>query len=245
MWVFVLLFVFVFRGLIGGGGGHDGCVVVYNLRYAADAQSYGAGVKKFVSGFAVAYAAGCLYLALALYGVKHQLDVVHGGAAVAHAGGGLYEVGAGSYGAFAGKYLFGIVEIAGFDDNLNACLGLYGVNNCLDVVVNKFGVACAQVADVDYHVDLIGAVLNGFYCLGNLDAGLVCAQREADNAGGLDAGAYQLVMNERNVDGVYAYGASLVFDCFCTEFSDFLGGGVGTQTGVVAVCGIRWINAMF
>ncbi len=245
LFYYVFLFVFVFGGLVGGGGGHDRGVVVYDLRYAAYAESYGAGVKEFVCGFAVAYAAGCLYLALALYGVEHKLDVVYGGTAVSHAGGGLYKVCAGSYGTFAGEYLFGIVEIAGLDDDLNACLWLYGVNYRLDVVVNEFGVACAQVTDIDYHIYLIGAVLNCLNCFGDLDAGFVCAQGEADNAGGLNAGAYQLIVNEGNVDGVYAYGASLIFDCFGAEFSDLLGSGVCTQTGVVAVCGIRWINAVF
>ena len=128
-------------------------------------------------------------------------DVVGGGSAGGEACAGLQEVGTGAEGEFGGAKLFFKGKQAGFEDHFDdGSGGMRELDDAVDVLADGLvvgGLAGFEQADVEDHVDVVGAVLEDAGGLVALGAGEGGAQGEADEHAYRDARAGQRGGGER------------------------------------------------
>ena len=105
------------------------------------------------------------------------------------AGGGLDEVGSGGLGGTAGGDDLLIGEGGGLDDDLEDGARA-GLAHTADIGLDGLGVALLDEAEVDDHVDLLGALGEGVGGLGGLDGGGVGAGGEAADGGHVQVVGY-------------------------------------------------------
>ena len=163
----------------------------------------------------------------------HEGDGVGGGAAGGvEAGGGLDEVGPGGLGSAAGGDDLLIGEGGGLDDDLEDGAPA-GLAHAADVGLDGVGVTFLDEAEVDDHVDLLGALGQGVGGLGGLDGGGVGAGGEAADGGHVQVVGY--VHRQEARGDAHAVGAQVCG--LGDERVDLGSGGLGLEEGVVDEAG--------
>ena len=160
-----------------------------------------------------------------------QLNVVEGRTAGGEAGRCLDEVGTGLGHDVAHLDLLVVGQQAGLDDDLQhlvAHSSLDGGNVIADVVV----LLVLQPADVNDHIDLGRAVLDGCFSLKGLAFGVHSAKGEADDAADRHA-ARHILDGLLDVAGVDADRRAVVGDGLIAEGADLGPGCLGLEQGVV------------
>ena len=166
-----------------------------------------------------------------MHALDHQLDVVEGGTCGREAGAGLDVVSARLADDVAHLFLLLVGQQTGLDDDLEHlvahCL-FHGANVLADGVV----LLVLQAADVDDHVHLGSAVLNGLLGLERLGLGVHGAQREANDAAHRDA-ASQILHGLFHIAGVDADGSRVIFHGLVADNLDLRPSGLRLEQSVI------------
>jgi hypothetical protein len=178
--------------------------------------------------------------ALAGYAAK-QGNVVGGGSAGGEAGAGFEEVGSGGESDLGGAEFFFEAEKAGFQDDFDdGAVGVGEFDDAADVLADGVvvcGLAGFQEADVEDHVDVVGAEFEnsrGFVAFGGGEGG---TQGEADDDAYGDAGAVEGGGGDGDPGGVDHGAGEAVLDGLVAELEDLGAGGVGLEQRMVQDCG--------
>jgi hypothetical protein len=226
--------------LVAGGGGYGGGVAgEFGENFYAGAGSdaggtgreHGGGVAKgadatggFDSGSVAGYSTEDAY-------------IVDGGSAVGEAGAGLEEVGPGGEGDVGGAELFLEAEEAGLEDDFDDGSRSVGeFDDAVDVVVDGFvvtGLAGLEQADVEDHVDVVGAVLKDADGLVALGAGEGGSEGKADDDADGDSGAAEGGGGQRDPVGVDHGAGEAMLSGLMADLEDLGTVGVGFEQGVV------------
>ena len=164
-------------------------------------------------------------------------DVVCVGSAGREAGAGFEEVGAGGESDFGGAEFFFEGEEAGFEDDFDDGAGSVGeFDDAANVLADGFvisGLAGFEEADVEDHVDVVGAEFedaSGFIAFGGGEGG---TQGEADDDANWNACSGEGGTGERDPGGVDHGTGETVFGGFVAELEHLSSGGVGLEKCVV------------
>ena len=137
----------------------------------------------------------------------------------------------------AGLDLLFVGQEAGLDDDLDLGTALDGVDNALDVALDKQPVAGLDGADIDDHVDLTSALGGGIGGLEGLRLGGAGAERESDDAARRHAAALELLGDILNVGGVHAHAGAVILLGLVADLADLVDAGFRLQVGMVNVLG--------
>ena len=201
------------------------------LDCAGGAQTVSAKVEEFFDILHGGDTAGSLDLAAPPDMLGKQRNVMEGRTAGREAGGGLDEVGTGLGHNVAHLDLLLLGQQAGLDNDLEDLIAhgsLDGGNVIADIVI----LFVLQPADVDDHIDLGRAVLNGGSGLKGLAGSVHGAQRETDHAADRYA-ARHILDRLLDIAGVDADGGAVVGNGLVTQGLDLGPGGLGLEQGVV------------
>ena len=201
------------------------------------AETVGAGLDHGDGSLAIADAAGRLDLDARARRALHEADVLESRAGGAEARAGLDEVSPGLGGETAGANDLVVAQVAGLEDDLEGQAGA-GRLDLLDVLADRVVVAREERADVDDHVDLLRAELDGVGGLEDLGRGGARTEREAHHGADLHVGAVELaelVDAEADPVRVDAHRGEAVFDSLFAEADDVGAGGGGLEGRVVDV----------
>ena len=166
-----------------------------------------------------------------MHALDHQLHIVEVCACGGEAGAGLDVVRACLADDIAHLFLFLVGQQAGLDDDLQhlvAHSSLDGGNVIADVVV----LLVLQPADVDDHIDLGRAVLDGSFSLKRLAFGVHSAEGEANDAADRHA-ARHILDGLLDVAGVDADRRAVVGDGLIAQGLDLRPGSLRLEQGVV------------
>ena len=108
--------------------------------------------------------------------------MLDGGSAGAESGAGLDEVGLGLHGDFAGGGNLLVVEKAGLDDDLDASV-VRSIDDVPNLAAYRLVVPVDEFAEVHYHIDLVGAVVDGHLGFVALGVRVGCPGGEAHDCG--------------------------------------------------------------
>jgi hypothetical protein len=166
-----------------------------------------------------------------------QSDVVGGGSSGGEAGAGFEEVGARAEREFGGAKFFFEGEKAGFEDNFDdGAVAVSEFDDATDILADSFVVgrlAGLEQANVEDHVDIMGAELknaSGFVALGGGEGG---TQGEADDHADGDAGAAEGGVGDANPGWVDHSACEAVFGSLVTELEDLSARRVRFEQGMV------------
>ena len=198
---------------------------------AGGAQAVRAEVEELLDILHGGDAARSLDLAAARNVLGEQLNVVEGRAAGGKTGGRLDEVSTGLGDDVAHLDLLFLGQQAGLDDDLQHLVahgGLDGGNVIAHIVV----LLVFQPADVDDHIDLGRAVLNGSFGLKGLTGGVHSAEGEADDAADRHT-ARHVLGGLLDIAGIDADRSAVVGDGLVTQGLDLGPGSLGLEQGMV------------
>ena len=162
-----------------------------------------------------------------------QGHILPGGAAGGEAGGGLDVVRAGLGHQLAQLDLLRLGEQAGFHDHLEDA-ALAGGFDSLDLGQHLIPPLILHPADVDHHVDLVGAVADGVLGLKDLDGGGRVAVGETDDGADLQLVAH-VVRRLLHKGGGNAHGGAAVLQPVVADLLDLGPGRLLFEQSVVAV----------
>src|SRR5207237_5402783 len=102
-------------------------------------------------------------------------------------------------------------------------------NHALDVALDSLMIARPQGADVEYHVNLLGADAQCCVRFGDFAFGAGSAERESYDSTNLHRRAGQLGRDQRYPKRIYAYAGKLILPGFAADLQDFFTSGIGTK----------------
>ena len=166
-----------------------------------------------------------------MHALDHQLHIVEGSACGGEAGAGLDVVSACLADDVAHLFLFLVGQQAGLNDDLEHLVA-HSLLDGTDVLTDSIVFLVLQAADVDDHVHLGSAVLNGSLGLKGLAGGIHSTQREAHHAAHRDA-ARHILDRLLYIAGVDADGCGVVGNGLITDGLDLGPGGLRLQQGMI------------
>ncbi len=195
-------------------------------------ETGGSGLDHVLRSGEVLDATGRLHAHFLPDRVPHEADVLDGRPAGGETGRGLDEVRARLLRELAGHDLLVVGEQAGLDNDLERGRG-DGVPDRPDVQLNQLDVARLEGTDVEDHVHLACALLDGELGLERLGLRRVRAQREPDDGADLDVRTGQHVRTELDPRRVDADAREAVLLGLGAELADLILRGVGLESRVV------------
>ena len=112
--------------------------------------------------------------------LRKESDVLKGGSGPGKSGGGLDVIGPCPGNDLTHLHLLILGQKTGLDDHLQDSAAA-DLLQCADLLLDLVVAFVLQVADVDHHVDLVGAVFQGIFCLKCFDLRGIIAVGEADD----------------------------------------------------------------
>ena len=173
----------------------------------------------------------------------HQRHIRGNGAARAKARGGLDEIGTGFFREQRpGDFLF-VVEQRILENHFDdRSAGMRRLDHRFDIGAHCVVIAAAQLANIQYHVDLLGSVANGRGGFGNLDLRGACAQREPDHRAHLHGRPCQLARDQTNPIWIHANAREAVIARLSAHLANVGRGGFRFQQSVIDQHGDRGIE---
>lgn len=197
---------------------------------SAGADAGGAGLEEIFHFLFAVDAAGGFDFNLWSHVFLKELDIGKGGAGAAEAGGGFDKVPSPfGDGAAGGDFLF-FRKIAGFHDDLQD-MAAGSFLHLPDFIGHIGEISLLQGANMDDHVDFIGAVCYGRVGLRDFGRGAAVSQRKSHHRA--DGKGREMLPDFFHKGRGNAYRCHMVLLRFLAEFSDVLPGGRRLQKGVV------------
>ena len=164
----------------------------------------------------------------------HQLDVMNGGARWAESSRCFHKIGAGRFCEQASGDLLIVIEQCGFKNYLDdRDMAVRGFHNGFDVALHRARIATAERSNVLHHVDLLGAIGDRSFGLGDFGRGGRCAKWKPDHGANFHWRCGKLGGGERHPISIHANAREFVVARLAAEIENIGAGGVGFEQRVI------------